>query len=359
MPRVHEIAKELGISSKEALARLEGLGAPAKSHSSSIDDATSERLRADVRGDGAGPSEASATAKDAAAEERAEPSGAEAGEPASGEEPRGAEAGATSTETASPPATETKPAAAEGAPSAPPAAKPAKGETGPATKPPKRVKRRSPVRKLLGTLSELPLLILFAFVIAVLIKTFLAQAFFIPSGSMLPTLQVGDRVLVEKISYRFGHPDRSDVVVFGRSVFGPKTPDQPWTEDVRSFVRELLGLPTGQEQDYIKRVVAVGGDSIRYEGKPRVLYVNGKRVKEPYLKGTDRFSPTLTSADCESLKMDQSEDGGCRVPAGRVFVMGDNRSNSEDSRAIGPINESKIVGRAFAVIWPPGDFGGL
>jgi signal peptidase I len=206
---------------------------------------------------------------------------------------------------------------------------------------------------------ELPLLILLAFVMAVIIKTFLVQAFFIPSGSMSPTLHVGDRVLVEKVSYRFGEAERGDVVVFAQSVFGRSTPDLPWQLDARNFLRELLGLPTGSEQDYIKRIVAVGGDTVRYSGTPRRLVVNGEVVREPYMRARrDRFSPSLAASDCRRLRMQAVADG-CRVPEGRVFVMGDNRSNSEDSRAIGPIKETKIVGHAFVIIWPAGDFGGI
>jgi signal peptidase I len=192
----------------------------------------------------------------------------------------------------------------------------------------------------------------------VVIKTFLVQAFFIPSESMLPTLRIGDRVLVEKVSYRFGEPERGQVVVFARSVFG-EAPDEPWLTDARNFLRELLGLPTGLEEDYIKRIVAVEGDVIRYAGKPRTLMINGQRVAEPYVHGgRDLGSSALTDRQCKSLKMESAEDG-CRVPAGKVFVMGDNRSNSEDSRVIGPIEEEKIVGHAFVILWPPGDFGGI
>jgi signal peptidase I len=201
-------------------------------------------------------------------------------------------------------------------------------------------------------------LILIAFVIAIVIKTFFVQAFFIPSGSMIPTLHVGDRVLVEKVSYRFGGPARGQVVVFEKSVFG-ETPELPWYDDARNFVRELLGLPTGIEEDYIKRVVAIGGDTIRYYGEPRRLFVNGTEMPQDYVnRGRDNASPTITPQDCKRLSM-QIDGGGCVVPAGMVFVMGDNRSNSEDSRILGPIDEDKIVGHAFMIIWPPKDFGTL
>ncbi|MDQ3766702.1 MAG: signal peptidase I [Actinomycetota bacterium] len=212
---------------------------------------------------------------------------------------------------------------------------------------------------VMGYLTELPILVLLAFGIAIIIKTFLVQAFFIPSASMVPTLQVGDRVLVEKVSYTLGDPQRRQVVVFAKeSVFGGKLPDLPWYEDVRNFGRELLGLPSPSEEDYIKRIVAVGGDTIRYQGRPRRLWINGEKVSEPYLQHRDEASPEVTSRLCGRLHMAAAE-GGCRVPKEKIFVMGDNRSNSEDSRLIGPIKEEKIVGHAFVVIWPPVDFSGL
>jgi len=215
-------------------------------------------------------------------------------------------------------------------------------------------------RGLMKKLAEIPMLILLAFGIAIIIKTFLVQAFYIPSGSMIPTLHNGDRVLVEKVGYRFGGPSRGDVVVFEKSVFGSgSATDLPWHQDATNFFRELLGLPTGTEEDYIKRVVAVGGDTISYSGNPRKLTVNGQNVPQPYInRGKDTSSPTLTSSDCKRLRM-QKAAGGCRVPAGTVFVMGDNRGNSEDSRILGPVAEDKIVGRAFVIIWPPDDFGRL
>ena len=234
-----------------------------------------------------------------------------------------------------------------------PATEPA-AETQPEPKRPKKKKKRGFLRQL----AELPMLVVFAFVIAIVIKTFLVQAFFIPSGSMVPTLHVGDRVLVEKISYRLHAPKRNDIIVFAREILGPQ-PDVPWPQDVRNFLRELVGLPTGDEEDFIKRVVAVGGDTIRYDGKPRKLLVNGDRVEQGYINnGADSSSPTLTKSDCERLEMEPA-GAGCRVPAGRVFVMGDNRGNSQDSRFLGPIEVDKIIGRGFVIIWPYDSFGSL
>jgi signal peptidase I len=158
--------------------------------------------------------------------------------------------------------------------------------------------------------------------IALLVEAFLIQAFWIPSPSMEPTLDVGDRVLVNKLSYKFHDVNRGDVVVFERPP----------------------GASTGQNgeiQDLIKRVIAVGGDSI--EAKEGDVYVNGDQIDEDYLEpGTSTDNLPLTE-----------------IREGQVFVMGDNRTNSEDSRIFGPIDEDAIVGRAFIRVLPITDIGWL
>ena len=204
----------------------------------------------------------------------------------------------------------------------------------------------APRRKRHSFWRELPVLVAIAFVIALLIKTFLLQAFFIPSASMEPTLMVGDRVLVEKISGRFGNPGHGDVVVFEKDLAQVVSPSEDgdnepvWT-DVVNAVKGLFGFPTGSSQDFIKRVIAIEGDTV--QGKGGEVLVNGKKVDESYLP--DGIST--------------SEFGPVDVPTGMIFVMGDNRGNSDDSRNFGPVPEDSVVGKAFLLIWPPADFGTL
>ena len=191
---------------------------------------------------------------------------------------------------------------------------------------------------------EFPVLVVAAFALALLIKTFVLQAFYIPSGSMLPTLEVGERILVEKISYRLGSPGRGDVVVFERSL-DPSVPspheDDSVAEDVVNAFKSLFGWPTGGEQDYVKRVMAVGGDTI--ESREGVVYVNDEPLEEPYLpKG-------VVTSDFPTQQ----------IPEGQIFVMGDNRGSSDDSRNFGPVPDDEVVGRAFLSIWPANEFGTL
>lgn len=169
-----------------------------------------------------------------------------------------------------------------------------------------------------------------ALIVALVVKTFLFQAFYIPSASMEPTLEKGDRVLVNKLSYDFHDVRRGDVVVF-------------------EIPPESIG-PDGIK-DLIKRVIGLPGDTIETRGG--IVYVNDRRLTEPYL-----LTGTLTGDpnDGSNPPIDRQV-----VPVGRVFVMGDNRGNSHDSRYSdrGPIPISSVVGRAFVLVWPPGKMGGL
>ena len=186
---------------------------------------------------------------------------------------------------------------------------------------------------------ELPVLILIALILAVGIKTFVVQAFFIPSGSMLETLQIDDRVLVSKLSYVWGEPERGDVIVFD-DPRGPSTEVESIPSRLWRNLAESVGIRTPQSE-FIKRVIAVGGDTV--EARDGIVYVNGEPVDEPYL-------PTYAT----------TIDFGPRdVPDGELFVMGDNRDDSVDSRSFGTIPVEDVVGRAFIVMFPPSHWAGL
>ncbi len=167
-------------------------------------------------------------------------------------------------------------------------------------------------------IAEWVIILVAALTVAIVVKTFLIQAFYIPSGSMEPTLKPGDRVLVNKLSYDLHSIHRGDIVVFKRP---PSEADDPTIKDL------------------IKRVIGLPGDQI--EGRDGLVYINGQLLKEPYLPaGTVTTSLPLMT-----------------VPAGQYFVMGDNRGNSKDSRFIGPIAGHLIVGRAFVRVWPLSGLG--
>ncbi len=169
-----------------------------------------------------------------------------------------------------------------------------------------------------------------ALVVALVVKTFLFQAFFIPSASMEPTLEEGDRVLVNKLSYDVHDVNRGDVVVF------ELPPDKVGPDGIK---------------DLIKRVIALPGDVI--ETRDGVVYINDRRLSEPYLpEGTVTGDPSNGSNPAIERQT---------VPEGTVFVMGDNRDNSHDSRYPdrGPIPIESVVGRAFVLVWPLGEVGAL
>ncbi len=168
--------------------------------------------------------------------------------------------------------------------------------------------RRSSVRSAV----EWVVIVVAALLASLLIKTFLLQAFYIPSDSMNPTLVQRDRVLVNKLSYHFHDVHRGDIVVFKR----PPGEDDPKIKDL------------------IKRVIGLPGDTI--EGRDGQILIDGRALNEPYVAKNspmNDFTPR-------------------KVPPGHFFVMGDNRGNSKDSRVFGPIAKSLIVGRAFIRVWP-------
>ena len=179
----------------------------------------------------------------------------------------------------------------------------------------RRERRRNASKKGGGGVLEFLIILVVSFVLVFgFVRPFVVEAFWIPSASMVPTLKYGDRVLVNKFIYRFTEPERGDVIVF-KSV-------------------------QGDDQDLIKRVVGVPGDEITVRGGR--LFVNGEPQQEPYVnkKYPDRsfYAPTT-------------------VPKDHVFMMGDNRANSQDSRVFGPVPKENIEGEAFLRFWPPGRIG--
>ena len=191
-----------------------------------------------------------------------------------------------------------------------------------------------------GFVRELPFLLIVAFALALLIKTFLVQAFFIPSESMQNTLNPGDRVLVNKVVYHLHHPRRGDIIVFSDPNPAPHGRRNPVSAFVH-WLTEGLGVSTSPEKDFIKRVIGLPGETL--EGKNGVVYINGKPLRESYVREKDvrPFGPVRVNCQC-------------------LFVMGDNRTDSKDSRyGLGFIPYDKVIGRAFVIIWPPSRIGWL
>ena len=182
--------------------------------------------------------------------------------------------------------------------------------------------------------------LLLALLVALLVKVFLVQAFFIPSGSMIPTLEIDDRVLVSRIAYVLDGPERGEVIVFDMPMEYEDPPEPIWESMVRHVV-EAVGIRVARVEDLIKRVVAVGGD--RLEIRDNRVIVNGLVLDEPYVP------PGARMADL----------GPIYIPDAHVWVMGDNRDNSRDSRSFGPVPVDTIVGRAFLRFWPLSRLDGM
>lgn len=196
-----------------------------------------------------------------------------------------------------------------------------------------------------------------AVLIALVLKTFLVQAFVIPSGSMEQTIRVGDRVLVDRLTPWFGaRPHRGDVVVFkdpGGWLGADGASHRPDAGALRAVKKGLTAiglLPSDNEHDLIKRVIAVGGDHVACCDSRGRVGVNGTPVDEPYVHPGNKPSAVPFEV---------------RVPTGRLFVMGDHRANSgdsrfhRDSRFHGTVSEESVVGRAVVIAWPLGHWATL
>ncbi|HEV2368969.1 MAG TPA: signal peptidase I [Acidimicrobiales bacterium] len=181
---------------------------------------------------------------------------------------------------------------------------------------------------------------------AFLVKTFVAQAFYIPSESMVPQLEVNDRIVVSKLAYDLHPPRRGDVVVF--TAPPSQQPFQaPDTSPVIAHWLRNVGVAVGviapSTEDFVKRVIGLPGDVV--EGRGGHVYVNGRLLAEPYLPPGTRTS----------------DFGPVKVPAGHLWVLGDNRGDSCDSRCFpeGSIPISSVIGRAIVRVWPPSDLSFL
>jgi signal peptidase I len=234
----------------------------------------------------------------------------------------------------------------------------ASGVSGPAEPdaalaPPGKAGKAGKARRKASFWRELPILLVIALVLAVLIKTFLVQAFFIPSSSMEKTLHgcpgcTGDRVLVNKLTYRFHDPRPGDVVVFrGPESWAPEVhiegPRNILQRGVRAF-GQVIGIAQPNEKDFIKRVIAVGGQTVRCCDTQGRVMVDGRALDEPYI-----FLDGQQGA----------QFGPVKVPDGRLWVMGDHRNASADSKAhiadsdLGTIAVDDVIGKAFVIVWPP------
>lgn len=199
---------------------------------------------------------------------------------------------------------------------------------------------------------EFPILVIVALAVSLVIKTFLVQFFYIPSGSMENTLQINDRVAVNKLPFIGNSIHRGDVVVF-------RDPDnwlpEPFTGDQNKYIAKVneafvaVGvLPNPAKQYLVKRVIGVAGDKVECCSKNKKLMINGKEINEPYIFAGN--SPSDTNFNVT-------------VPAGKIWVMGDHRAASADSRFHqedinhGMVPTSRITGKVFGIIWPIKNFG--
>jgi signal peptidase I len=207
-------------------------------------------------------------------------------------------------------------------------------------------------------LRELPVLLLIAFVLALVVKTFFVQAFFIPSGSMEQTLHgcpgcTGDRVLVNKVPYWFGSPEPGDIVVFkGPDTWTPEVSvaaPSNWFSGALIWLGRAVGVAPPSEDDFVKRVIATGGQTVQCCDAQGRVTVDGKPLNEPYIY--------------QNTPIQSRPFGPVTVPQGRLWVMGDHRSASADSREhmtdrySGTIGVSDVIGKAALIVWPVNRFG--
>jgi len=185
---------------------------------------------------------------------------------------------------------------------------------------------------------EVIIILVLAAIVAVLIQSFFFKAFIIPSSSMSPTLQIGDRVMVDRVTYYFRKPRRGDIVVWRYPPDDPRSlnTNNPFYWPIQQM-GETLHLTHRGTTPFVKRVIATEGETL--ELRKGQLYINGKKIKEPYIVN------------------DMSDFGPVKVPKGMFYGLGDNRPNSRDSRFFGPIPYRAVIGRVFLIWWPAKHFG--
>ena len=195
-------------------------------------------------------------------------------------------------------------------------------------------------KSTLGAVVELVAIVAFAVGLALVIQAFVVKPYVIPSGSMIPTLEKGQRVLVQRVGYHFGDPQIGDIVVFH-----PPKGAESETCGAPQPPGAACDMPVPQEQseNFIKRVVATPGDTLKVVDGHAI--VNGKRIPD------DFTNPCLgRGSGCDFPKP-------ITIPADHYFMMGDNRGSSDDSRFWGPVPRNWIIGQAFATYWPPNRIG--
>jgi signal peptidase I len=211
-------------------------------------------------------------------------------------------------------------------------------------------------RRVMPMWQELPLLLIVSFCVAVLVRAFLVQAFLIPSSSMETTLLIGDRVLVNRVVYETRDPRRGEVIVFrGTDRWAPENVTDAPTgllDRIGATLGDLVGVSQPGDKDYIKRVIGVPGDRVACCDPLGRVTVNGVAIDEPYLNSNNPLDLEATPGYCGSRRFDEVV-----VPPGELFVMGDNRGVSLDSRCQGTVPIENVLGRAFLRVWPPSRWG--
>ncbi len=192
------------------------------------------------------------------------------------------------------------------------------------------------LKKVLSFLKETLDTILFVLIAVIVIRFFVGELRWIPSGSMHPTLIEKDRLFVEKLSKPVRELQRGDIIVF-------YPPDEPLRKDFFSIISRLTGLMC-KDVAFIKRIIGMPGEKfeIKFEDGEYYVYINDKKLDEPYILSKTDWMPCRDDMYC----------GPFVVPDGNYFMMGDNRGNSQDSRFWGFLPQNRVIGRALFVFWP-------